>query len=125
MAEFTVTLRLRPDQKLRVLSQLFSGLGDLAQERVLTYHTDMSGPVDPQHSGLIWLDVVRRADARAVCVAVDIADSASRFSEVGLATADLYFKRHYVTDIVGTLPDSVRSKIRPYGMWMPCLSRSV
>jgi hypothetical protein len=123
MFEFTVTLRLRRGASLWLPSQVLSGLADLEAERTIALQTDLTAP-DDSHEAMIWLDVQRLGGAQSFRIAIDLADSATAFSQVGLQEADLYLKRHFVADSVAAMPETVRSKIRPYGLWMPCLSRS-
>jgi hypothetical protein len=123
MFEFHVTLRLRRGDDLWLPSQVLSGLADLEAERTIALKTEPTAPVEP-HGGMIWLDVQRLGDARPYRVAIDVADKVDAFLQVGLQDADLYFKRHYSADSVAVLPESARRKIRPFGLWMPCLSRA-
>lgn len=100
--------------------QLYTGLWELAQQRVLRLHQTIckppAPPADtPQHLREAWRDHVEVVLNGRWRIFFDMHDS-HELSERGLAECDVYFKRSFLHS---SIPQSERRRVLPFGLNYP------
>ncbi len=67
------------------------------------------------------MDVTKADNQEQRRVVIDLADRADYFSTMALEDVDVYFKRSFAIQAIGTLPDTHQQRMKPYGLNLACL----
>lgn len=104
-------------------SSIVSGLVELARRREIKLRLRRSPNFDPQHDGIVLLDL-RHPAKGSRRVAIDLSDLADHFSMPMLEDSDVYFKRSFLSPIVRALPSASRERVIPFGLNFAAISQS-
>jgi hypothetical protein len=88
----------------------------------LAFSRKLTGVPHDLEDKLLWMEVHNLKTDRIRKLCFDMRDSGTLLSVDSINQADLYFKRSYDVEFIESLDDSLRTKIRPYGLYYPCRS---
>jgi hypothetical protein len=115
----SITCSLSPAHDLYHLSNILTGLSELAERGSLSLHIEpvVNDARNPLESVAMRASVSR--DGRAIEIVFDLYDRSDTFEMPLLEQCDLYFKRSFCAPNV---PERFRSKVMPFGLNYSCYS---
>lgn len=119
-AAYRVELYLNPRHDHYHFSKIYAGLDTLARRRII--RLCIKRAFDPGNTLDACVTDMKCGDRRWIVFDVD--DHSTRFGVDALARCDVYFKRSYHAPDLEIFPESLRRKVRPYGLNYACLSQS-
>jgi hypothetical protein len=105
------------------LSQAFAGLYELEAAGLVELRASVDAPQwgDASTYNLQWMEISDSRTTKPRRVVVDVRDGTA-IDASALAQADIYFKRSCDCSELARLPESLRRKVRPYGLNYACSS---
>ena len=122
----SVRVRIAPYSVSEYTSLVYAGLYELQAAGVIELVLDASllGQTEGRsmHFATALLQVEDSKSAKSRRLAFDFNDGCQLLSPELLSTADTYFKRSYRMSTINQLPETERTRVRPFGLHYACTS---
>src|SRR3954465_8545393 len=113
-----VTVDLTRETSVQECSKVFEGLERLEDQGRIALRID-SRTTRRSYPRVLGLSV--RSEGDSCRIAIDLSDQPGSFHAPDLEEVDVYFKRSFWPSAVGRLPESLRGKVRPFGLNNPSI----
>ena len=122
-----LTVKVYPDQNFDHMTQIISGLYDLAAKgRIrLEFTSNFENEVkNTMHQFVLWMQITDNNSGKVRRVCFDLFDAKEIHSFERLTLCDVYFKRSYNSEYINRIEESNRTKIFPYGLNFRCRTKN-